>query len=293
MKLLDIRQGITENNDYKAFIFHGGEVHFILKNLDYYKQDTIKIITRISNSDELILLMLVVDTIRKDGYEGKIEVVLPYIPYQQADRDFSKGESFSLDTISKLLTTLDINKFILFDPHSDVSPALLKQSGVKVEVIDNSNFIVNVLSKLEKEIKGKIMLESTLDIISPDAGAFKKIFKLCKKINWNGNIINANKSRNLSTGNIDKLELSTKDFKGNDVLIIDDICVGGRTFIALANKLKEYNCGKIYLAISHGVFSNGFGDLMNAVDKIFVTDSFQDLYLDDGEDFIKQINLKW
>ena len=39
-------------------------------------------------------------------------------------------------------------------------------------------------------------------------------------------------------------------------------------------KLREKNAGKIYLAISHGVFSNGFRDLNQYFEEIFCTDSF-------------------
>lgn len=292
MNILDLRPGITETDDYKAFKFPGGEVHFKFKgnNLFYneYPYEKLQILTRISNSDELILLMLVVDTFRKDGFKGIIEVVLPYMPYQQADRNFDVGECFSLQTICKLLNTLQVDTYTIFDAHSDVSPALLKNC----QVIDNSEFIEQVIYNIQKSYKPSSILEKTLCILSPDAGAYKKVGKLLTKLNWRGNFEQANKNRNISSGKIEDITFSTTDFQGKNILIIDDICVGGRTFIELAKKLRERNVGKIYLAISHGIFSNGFGELMNHLDGIFTTDSFQDLYLDEKEDFINQINLK-
>ena len=271
MKILDLTQGLTDNPQYKAFKFHGGEVHFKLKDPLYYYKDNIKIISRVTSSDELVLLMLVVDTLRKDETSGTIEVFLPYMPYQQADRDFSYGECFSLKTITNLLNTLEVDKYVIFDPHSDVSPALLKNC----KVIDNSEYINNVLCDIRLLKEGS--LEDNLCIISPDAGAYKKIGKLCSKLNWNGELVAANKFRSILTGNIESIELSTDDFKGKDVLIIDDICVGGRTFISLAQKLRERNCGNVYLAISHGVFSNGFAELGVHIDKIYTTNSFKDI----------------
>ncbi len=269
MEVLDLRKGITKTSEYDAFVFPGGEVHFRLHNPSVlYVSNGIRIISRVTSTSDLMLLILVVETIRKDGYRGKLEVVLPYMPYQQADRDFSLGECFSLQTVCKMLNTLDVDRFFIFDPHSDVSPALLH----KTTVLDNSSYIHEVLMNIKS--KQSVILEDTLCILSPDAGAYKKIGKLCSKLDWRGELVAANKFRSISTGSIESLELSKQDFKGKDVLIIDDICIGGRTFIELAKKLREKNAGKIYLAISHGVFSNGFRDLNEYFEGIFCTDSF-------------------
>lgn len=269
MEVLDLRKGITKTSEYDAFVFPGGEVHFRLHNPSVlYVSNGIRIISRVTSTSDLMLLILVVETIRKDGYRGKLEVVLPYMPYQQADRDFSLGECFSLQTVCKMLNTLDVDRFFIFDPHSDVSPALLH----KTTVLDNSSYIHEVLMNIKS--KQSVILEDTLCILSPDAGAYKKIGKLCSKLDWRGELVAANKFRSILTGSIESLELSKQDFKGKDVLIIDDICIGGRTFIELAKKLREKNAGKIYLAISHGVFSNGFRDLNEYFEGIFCTDSF-------------------
>lgn len=273
MAILDLRKGITKNEEYDAFVFPGGEVHFKLHNPSVlYASNRIRIISRINGATDLMLLILVVETIRKDGYRGMLEVVLPYMPYQQADRDFSFGECFSLQTVCKMLNTLDVDRYYIFDPHSDVSPALLH----KTTVIDNSTYINEVLTYLNKNNEGGT-IDSRVVILSPDAGAYKKIGKLCSKLGWQGELVAANKYRSISTGSIESLELSKQDFEGKDVLIIDDICIGGRTFIELAKKLREKNVGKIYLAISHGIFSNGFSDLNEYFEEIFCTDSFSNI----------------
>jgi ribose-phosphate pyrophosphokinase len=289
MALIDLRKGITKNEEYDAFIFPGGEIH-----LKFHKPELllisngIRIISRINNANDLIFLILAVETIRKDGFNGQLEIILPYMPYQQADRNFSEGECFSLQTICKLLNTLDVNKYFIFDPHSDVSPALLN----KTTVIDNSNYIIQVLDNIDViSILNEHEYIQTRDlcILSPDAGAYKKIGKLCSKIGWNGELVAANKYRSISTGSIESLELSKQDFDGKDVLIIDDILVGGRTFIELAKKLKEKNTGNLYLAISHGIFSNGFDELSQYFERIYCTDSFKII----NEPKIKQIKIEY
>jgi len=71
-------------------------------------------------------------------------------------------------------------------------------------------------------------------------------------------------------------------------LIVDDICDGGGTFLGLAKELKSKNAGKLYLAISHGIFSKGFESLAKDFQKIFTTDSFKTI----ENKAVVQINLE-
>ena len=280
--ILDLTQGITKTEQYEVFIFPGGEVHF---KMDDTRETRFQIKTRINSSDELILLCLVADTLKEHGAEY-IEVFLPYMPYQQADRDFSEDgkqiESFSLRTVTNILNSLPVDKYVVFDAHSDVTAGLLK----KAKVVDNSDFIRDTINSLE--LKGS----NNLTLLSPDAGAYKKIGKLAKKINFKGEVAAANKYRSISEGTIESLELSKQDFKGADILIVDDICMGGRTFIGLAEKLREKNVGKVYLAVSHGIFNHGLKELNQHFDGIYTTNSRMNHHTDGDFSFRfeKQLN---
>lgn len=273
MVLLNLKSGICETSQYKAWKFAGGEIHLKLKDVQQYDSDHHFVInTRLNTSDDIMFLILMVDTLKKTWGDDTdlplhITVYIPYMPYQQADRDFSVGECFSLKTITTILNSLPINKFIVYDSHSDVTPALLKNCTVR----DNHSYIESIVKKTPKG-------EENLVLLSPDAGAYKKIFKLADAIQFKGEVASANKSRSISTGNIDSVEISKQDFEGRDVLIVDDICIGGRTFIELAKKLRERNAGDLYLAISHGIFSNGFVELAKYFTGVYTTNSRRDTY---------------
>ncbi len=133
---LDLTKGLGDFEHYKAWKFPGGELDFILK-APWGKCNKVQINTRIDSSDDLILLCLAVDVLRKDCNIENLNVFIPYMPYQQADRNFGKGESFALKSICNVLNSLPVDKYTIFDPHSDVSPALLKNCIT----IDNSEFI--------------------------------------------------------------------------------------------------------------------------------------------------------
>lgn len=268
MITLNLTQGLTDNDQYKAFKFPGGEIHLKFKSTPEWQDAEFKIITRLNTSDDIIFLILAVDTLKKDWSDNKLSVYIPYMPYQQADRDFSVGECFSLATIVNLLCAIPVDFYTIYDPHSDVSAGFFRMANKNIKVIDNSEYIKSVVASLSPN----------LTLLSPDAGAYKKIYKLADKIQFKGEVASANKSRSISTGNIDSLELSKEDFEGKDILIVDDICVGGRTFVELAKKLRERNVGNLYLAISHGIFSNGFIELAKYFQGVFTTNSRRDSY---------------
>ena len=99
-------------------------------------------------------------------------------------------------------------------------------------------------------------------------------------------MIECSKNRDVKTGKLTGFSVYTDDLNGKDCLIVDDICDGGGTFIGLAEKLKNKNSGKLYLAVSHGIFSNGFTNL-DCFERIFTTDSINNM----ANDRLTQIQL--
>lgn len=295
--LLDLTKGITETPQYKAWKFPGGEIHAKL-SMDFMQElgatrpkEVLDVNVRLNSSDDVIFLALILDVIAKD-FDNEVHLYVPYMAYQQADRDFSQGETFSLQTITKMLAAMPFKAIAIFDPHSDVAPALLSRDKL-IHVIDNSEYIQAVFLRLidlkNPDAENLVWFpHEDVVILAPDAGAYKKIFKLCEKIDWTYGIECANKYRNTEDGSL-QVRLSVDDFKGKDVLIIDDICVGGRTFIELAKQLITKNVGNLYLAVSHGIFSNGYDELEKYYQHIFTTNSIKDEYLSDAVEVIEII----
>ena len=102
----------------------------------------------------------------------------------------------------------------------------------------------------------------------------KKTIKISETFNGEPEVIQAQKMRNLKTGEIIKTEI-LGDVKGKKVLIADDICDGGRTFIELAKVLKNKGAVEVSLFITHGIFSKGLEVFEGLIDAIYTTDSFR------------------
>ena len=129
-----------------------------------------------------------------------------------------------------------------------------------------------------------IELEDNLILMSSDAGGFKPLMKLCDKLEWQGETYSASKSRKYEDGKSKLTQIVDRDyFNVKDILIIDDICIYGGTFKGLSKMLKERNCGKIYLAVSHITVQNlGDDPVTDYFDMVYTTNSKFNKYWDDG-----------
>ena len=261
--------------EFKRFSFPSGcEPHIkIIEKPWMGSADEIVITTRIKSSEDVMVLLLATDALKRLGFK-KIKLFLPYLPFARQDRVMVDGEPLSVKVFANLINSQEYVSVAIYDVHSEVSLALINNC----ESVSNHAFVSTILD-------GK----NDYYMVSPDAGAYKKIFKLCQYIGYTDTIVLCNKIRDVKTGEILNMTCDTNDLNGKDVYITDDICDGGGTFIGLAETLKKHNAGKINLIVSHGIFSKGIEALHN-IDHIYTTNSFSDL---DENDKLTQIKLKF
>ena len=137
-----------------------------------------------------------------------------------------------------------------------------------------------------------IQIPNNLVVLLPDGGAYKWGVKLMDKLGFNGDVVAASKNRQYVDGKSKLVQqLPDYDFKGKDILIIDDICVYGGTFKGLAKMLNERNCGKLFLAVSHmTVLELGEDSVGNYFDEVFTTNSkFEEDYTSGGNSSLAKI----
>lgn len=256
--------------EFQSFIFSGGEPHIKIKP-DFDVSEIVTITHRINSFNDFGLLLLAVDALKRMDVK-LINVFIPYFPAARQDRVMIAGEPLSVKVYADILNSLKLNKITVFDAHSEVTSALLDNC----EVIPNHDFIAQVLKKIGNDVK----------LISPDGGALKKIYKVSEYLGGI-DVVECSKSRDVKTGKLSGFKVYDDNLQGIDCLIVDDICDGGGTFIGLAEELKKKNAGKLYLAVSHGIFNKGF-ESMKAFEKIFTTDSFKEF----DEEIVEVLKLK-
>lgn len=253
--------------EYKHFIFNAGEEH--VKLLQYFGQDVI-IDVVLKCSADIIQLLLITDALRQVNSDVKITLFMPYVPYARQDRVCNKGESLSIKVFSNLINAQKYNKVITIDNHSDVSTAILDNCK-NLGVVDWYN--PDRVTSIRNDAVERGLSQHHIAVVSPDAGSLKKCISFSKA--WGGlEVIRADKIRDTKTGDIIATEVYCDDLQGKSVVIIDDICDGGRTFIEIAKVLQRKNVGDVYLMVTHGIFSQGFGELSKYFKRIYTTNSF-------------------
>lgn len=256
---------------FKSFTFSGGEPHIKIEP-DFDTNENITITHRLNSFNDLGLLCLAVDALRRMGVT-KINLFIPYFPAARQDRVMVPGEPLSVKVYADIINGLGLLKVTIFDPHSEVTPALLNNC----EVITNHVFIEQVLKRIGGHVK----------LISPDGGALKKVYKLSEFLGGI-DVVECSKSRDVKTGKLSGFKVYDDNLEGADCLIVDDICDGGGTFIGLAEALKNKNAGRLYLAVSHGIFNKGFDVFGDSLEKIFTTNSFTDF----DNEIVEQIKIQ-
>lgn len=250
----------------KSILFPGGEVGIQLDDFNlkyrYTKAPYQTIIARIMDSNDILRLLNVVDALRRDN-DTPIRLFMPYVPYSRQDRACNAGEAFSLKVFANLINAQNFKDVTICDPHSDVVPAVFNN----VKVISQLDIIDRFAAFRDSILKGA-------SFIAPDSGANKKTSNLAAYFG-HAAFLRADKLRDLDTGNIKETLVYADDLSGQTVVIVDDICDGGRTFIELAKVLKSKNASKVVLYVTHGIFSKGVKPLFEGgIDEIYTTNAY-------------------
>jgi ribose-phosphate pyrophosphokinase len=251
----------------------------------------VQIKSRLNNFRDLELIVCATAALRNTGIKN-IQLYTPYFMGARSDRRFTEGDANYLkQVICPIINSQKFESVTILDPHSDVLEACL-DNFVK---ISNHDIVKQALTAIDN----KNDAQDRIVLVSPDAGAYKKIFDVAQKFGIN-KIITATKVRDVRTGKILHTEIPTLDqHEDLQYVIIDDICDGGRTFLELAKAIHYSRpTAKVYLVVTHGIFSNGFLELSRDIEKIYCSNSYSDrndIEHDSqytvGKEFLTQFNI--
>jgi ribose-phosphate pyrophosphokinase len=256
---------------YKINQFPDGQQTItITEELDSAERYEIEIQSRLNSFQDLELVICANQALREMGV-SKVSLYVPYFLGARSDRKFLKGSCHYLKSvICPIINAQGFSKVTVLDPHSDVLEACL----LNYRKLDNREVIRFALDNL-----GEIPLEE-IHVVAPDTGALKKIHSVAERFKL-PNFLVASKQRDPRTNRIIKTRISgvPTDPAQKVFIIVDDICDTGGTFIEVAKAIKEVRSeaagyrDKVYLIVTHGIFSKGFNELALYLDGVFCTNS--------------------
>jgi len=264
----------SKRTSISTMTFPGGEVGVNINSgsLDAWtpqvgRVKVIDLFAKIQNSDQLMAMFMATDALRRVYPYAVIDLTIPYFPYARQDRVCNAGEALSVKVMATLINAMNYGSVTVVDPHSPVLVAALD----KCFVIEQKEVFKRTKQDWHK-----------WTIVAPDMGASKKTEDFAKLVGAK-DVLYCNKKRNLADGKILGMNILNPEILrvGGSLLILDDICDGGRTFIEVAQLIERespgYHQGKldytIELAVTHGIFSKGVGVVTDHFDHVYTTDT--------------------
>lgn len=211
---------------------------------------------------EMGLLHALVYHLKDSLNAAAIGLVMPYIPNARMDRTHNAGEVHTLKHFCRFINDLHFQYVMVMDPHSDVSTALLDH----IILIDPADLVISAMNTSQADY-----------FFFPDAGAAKRY---ASDYNYRPYLV-GEKDRDWATGRINGLVVKNPmniqdDFTGRKILIIDDICSRGGTFLHAGRALKKMGFGEVNLCVTHCEKTIFAGKLLakdSPIDHIFTTDT--------------------
>lgn len=260
---------------YTTFNYPAGEAQVRINPSEIKElseSDQIIVYADLRSGNDLMELALLKDAI--DNTIGdrtmftypEIILVLPYLPYSRADREFVPGDCFGLMTFSRLLNSMDWTAVYTVDVHSTAAAAYIE--GL-VDVVPDMLYC-----KAMVRFCGE---HDNLCVLLPDKGAAAR-YIIPKYFGSNvalhsTEIKAADKVRDPESGKLSGFKVP--EIEADNVLIVDDICDGGGTFIGIAKEIRKQRQNiRLGLYVTHGIFSKGCDELFQYFDAIYTSDTF-------------------
>lgn len=250
----DSQHGGSQPLAFHSTVFPGGEVQVSVE-VDAPAQ-ALRLHAHLPDAQAVMSLLMLSDALRR-AYPGRpLALHLPYVPYARQDRVANPGEALSAKVFCQLINAQGYSRVVIQDPHSDVVTALLD----RVEVEDPLPALRRVLEQV-----------GPAALVAPDAGARKRVLKLARELGCEA--VLADKVRDTQSGRISGTQVAGP-LPALPLLVMDDICDGGRTFTELAKALRERQREQgldapLHLYVTHGIFSHGLEPLLEHYQQVF------------------------
>lgn len=244
---------------YTGFIintFPDGQREILLRLDELDVKRPVNIVCSIKHFNDLEVLISLVKALKNNDFIIN-SIDFKYLMGMRSDRTFQKGMcNYFRDVIAPIINSLDIKHKVFFEPHSFATSYIRRGYGYSF----NGHHEVGAI---------EILGDMTHAIKRDDF--FARDLYFIKKRSESGAI----ESISLPDKFITEIK-ARKEYL--PLIIVDDLCDGGATFIAEADYLRLlFPNRKIYLSIAHALFSKGIDHVAKHFEKIYCSNSYQDI----------------
>lgn len=254
--------GFWVDSPIQPFTFPAGEAHVkVNDNADLTEYSLFLADIRGQDPQDLLHLAMWEDVLIHEAPHARRILFLPYLPAARADR----GRPLGAEVYARWVNGLNIDQIITIDPHSPVAP---EQYFREPTIFPVERIIRKVLQDSSRDSKPN---NAYVGVIAPDKGAVDRATRAATVMGVP--VFRAEKSRDFESGKLTGFQMLDELPAEGKLLIVDDICDGGGTFIGIAEATglpKE----RLDLWVTHGVFSKGLRALSEHFGQVHTTDSY-------------------
>jgi ribose-phosphate pyrophosphokinase len=188
------------------------------------------------------------------GKAHRITVIMPFL-YESRQHKKSSRESLDCAVALQELIHMGVSSIITFDAHD---PRV--QNAIPLNSFDTIMPTYQFIKGLLKNIPDIRMNSDNMMVISPDEGAMSRAVYFANVLGLDVGMFY--KRRDYTTivngkNPIVAHEYLGRDLEGKDVVIIDDMIASGESMLDVARELKRRKCGRIFVAATFGLFTEG------------------------------------
>ena len=212
-------------------------------------------------NDNFVELLFWIDACKRAS-AASVTAVMPYFSYAKGDKKDEPRVSIRARVCADAIEAAGVDRVVTLDLH-----AAQIQGFFRVPVDDLYALPVLCQAIKEKELE-------RLVVVSPDAGFVKKARKYATCLG--ADLVIADKERVAHDEEAEVLEI-IGEVRGRTALVVDDFVISGGTLVDVAEKLIERGALQVWAAISHGVFSIGSMERIQAspIHRLLVTDTVE------------------
>ena len=284
----------SNRHTIETMTFPGGEPH-VSSNPELFEAiaqecanfgSDLRIIAKVESFNDIGAMMVLKDLADRTFPEVPVDLVIPYLPGARQDR----GAPLTCKIYADIINGMNFRAVWTIDPHSDVMPAMID----RLQVISQYDAFKNSLSEM-----GPLNNLRDTVLVAPDQGAAKRVEAFAAQTGHT--VVYAQKHRDFSTGKLSGFSCEPIPLLGTShtqVVILDDICDGGGTFLGLADVLEYEDGRKVqaynrHLVITHGIFSKGITGLLQSFATVTCTNSLSRPYYSNGTAGFKIVELQF
>ena len=206
------------------------------------------------------------------GSAKRINLIMPYL-YQGRFTTRRNLESLDCAIALKDMIRMGISNIITFDAHE---PRI--QNAIPIQGIDNFPTSFQFLEAIINGNEGLSFDKNSLLIVSPDIGGMGRVvfYSSILGVDMGMFYIRKDYSTNVNGEHpVVAVEFLGDDIAGKDVIIVDDIIESGTRIINTARELKKRGAGRVIVAATFGLFTDGLENF----DKAYEEGLFQRIYI--------------